>query len=127
MIDTRYKLFRSQIEMFGNAISREDNWIFLNPSERTEKWNIRNETKKISYGIGVPSQSSLGRCIDMGVENGRDGQSATYTAFGLVLDTIAENIGGFFEDPWSKFCREEIHMATSLLFGQVFQGQISIY
>ena len=90
MIDTRYKLFRSQIEMFVNARSREDNWIFLNPSGRTENWNLRNKTKWINFGIGVPSQSSLGRCIDMDAKNGRAGQSATYTAFGLVLDTIAE-------------------------------------
>ena len=37
MIDTRYKLVHSQIEMFVNAKSREDYSIFLNPSERTEK------------------------------------------------------------------------------------------
>ena len=90
MIDTRYKLFRSQIEMFVNARSREDNWIFLNPSERTENWKLRNKTKWINFGIDIPSQSSLGRCIDMDAKNGRAGQSATYTAFGLVLDTIAE-------------------------------------
>ena len=38
----------------------------------------------------VPSQSSQGRCIDKDAGIGPAGQSATYTAFELVLGTIAE-------------------------------------
>ena len=38
----------------------------------------------------VPSQSSQGRCIDKDARIGPAGQSATYTAFELVLGTIAE-------------------------------------
>ena len=38
----------------------------------------------------VPSQSSQGRCIGKDARIGPAGQSATYTAFELVLGTIAE-------------------------------------
>ena len=41
---------------------------------------------------GVPSQSRQGRCIGKDAGIGPAGQSATYTAFELVLGTIAEKV-----------------------------------
>ena len=53
---------------------------------------LKNCQLRMRVVNGSPSQSRQGRCIGKDAGIGPAGQSATYTAFELVLGTIAEKV-----------------------------------